>query len=120
LCSSQQFSRHGTLYASIQSQHQRDSIRTPGKGPCIIGHDQQQLENLKRRLEEDFRLDLAAVDRLLQRFSVAPPSAAPAVDLPAYSGLAAKMPDSQYPRIEPIAPPDDLTHSIRAMFSHAG
>lgn len=34
--------------------------------------DREQLEALKRQIEEDYRLDIAAIERLLRRFMTSP------------------------------------------------
>lgn len=82
--------------------------------------DWDQLEALKRQLEEDYRLDLAAIERLQRRFRAAGTSAAT-------SNAPVFMPPANEPRRMPEpAPaveqrseqqPDELTGTLRAMFS---
>jgi hypothetical protein len=87
----------------------------------MTGFSREQLDALRRQIEEDYRLDMAALERLQRRFTNSA-SAAPA--FPA-SGLTstgstietlgnALPPKQELPR-EPQA--DELAGSLRAMFS---
>ncbi len=86
----------------------------------MAGFSREQLDALRRQIEEDYRLDMAALERLQRRFS----NSAPAPSYPS-SGLApagntietlgsALPPKQELPR-EPQA--DELAGSLRAMFS---
>jgi len=88
--------------------------------------DRDQLEALKRQIEEDYRLDLAAIDRLLRRFqtsngggrslSNAAVTAAPSYLSPAVEPRqeSASTPVIELPQ---QGKPDELTGTLRAMFS---
>jgi hypothetical protein len=98
-------------------------------GSCpFMNLDRDQLEALKRQIEEDYRLDLAAIDRLLRRVqtsgsggrslataavAVAPSYLAPAVE-PRQESAAASTPVIELPQDRK---PDELTGTLRAMFS---
>lgn len=85
----------------------------------MAGLERDQLESLKRQIEEEYRLDIAAIERLQRRFAgqngsrgvspLATPSA-----LSAAETLA-----NMAPALEPVpaAAQDDLTSSLRTMFS---
>ena len=85
-----------------------------------MSFEPEQLEILKRRAEEDFRRDLADIERLQRRLfalSVAaaspissPMRSEPAPDpgVPAAGGFEAMLAPSQ---------PEELGNSLRAMFS---
>jgi hypothetical protein len=76
--------------------------------------DREQLEALKRQIEEDYRLDMAAIDRLQRRFVSSGSSTSSGKDpLPAERNLAV-LPTLESPS-EP--PPDELTNTLRGMFS---
>lgn len=87
-----------------------------------MGLDRDQLEALKRQVEEDFRLDMSAIERLQRRFMVSTPtntySSAPA---PAYPSPAPAEPQApaSYPEYEQRAEPqqDELTGTLRSIFS---
>ena len=87
------------------------------------GFSKEQLDALRRQIEEDYRLDVAAIERLQRRFSLSAPSVpAPA---PAYQSLSqanstietlgTALPPRPEPQREPQA--DELAGSLRAMFS---
>ncbi len=79
----------------------------------------EQLETLRRQVEEDYKLDMAAIDRLQRRFNDA---------MAGGSRILAPMVEKQ-PVVQPasVAPvptvdaraqqPDELTESLRTMFS---
>jgi len=103
--------------------------------------DREQLDALRRQVEEDYKLDIAAIERLQRRFqgvSSSFPSAVPSASVPVNSVPANSVPVSAYSspnewsnfesRIEPSnpAPPpaaaadrrsDALEGSLRTMFS---
>ncbi|MFZ0395020.1 MAG: hypothetical protein WCF17_08440 [Terracidiphilus sp.] len=84
------------------------------------GFSREQLDALRRQIEDDYRLDMAALERLQRRFS----NSAPA---PTYQGqglssagstietLGNALPPKQELPHEPQA--DELAGSLRAMFS---
>jgi len=90
--------------------------------------DRDQLEALKRQIEEEYHLDLAAIDRLLRRFqtgsaggrslataavNMAPSNLSPTVE-PRQESAAASTPVIELPQDRK---PDELTGTLRAMFS---
>jgi hypothetical protein len=91
--------------------------------------DREQLEALKRQIEDEYKLDMAAIERLQRRF-ISPSSnsngrslpTAPVSSLPStVSSLPSYMPPAVEP--EPVVElpqerqPDELTGTLRAMFS---
>jgi hypothetical protein len=82
--------------------------------------DREQLEALRRQVEEDYKLDVAAIERFQRRFtggntnSPAVPSSPPTTTatVSEIRGLVVPIP-------EPTgqAEPDELTGSLRSMFS---
>ncbi len=76
--------------------------------------DREQLEVLKRQIEDDYRLDMAAIERLQRRF-VGASAAVSAVR----ESVAPDRSLSVVPTLEPQAEaqPDDLTNTLRGMFS---
>jgi len=88
--------------------------------------DRDQLEALKRQIEEDYHLDLAAIDRLLRRFQTGSGggrSLAAAVVNTAPSYLSPAVEPRQESASTPVIElpqdrkPDELTGTLRAMFS---
>lgn len=82
--------------------------------------DWEQLESLKRQLEEDFRMDMAAIERLQRRFRAASEKApAPAPVAPAKVSVIDTL-GSPAPKAEaPPAPEsDELDNTLRTMFSN--
>ena len=79
------------------------------------GLNREQLEALRRQVEEDYKLDLAAIERLQRRFipQGAPPSHLNTGTVNETHGPVLAMPESQ-----PEPQPDELTGSLRAMFSN--
>lgn len=84
------------------------------------GFSREQLDALRRQIEEDYRLDLAAIERLQRRFSTAAPANnyAPSNLSPANSTietLGTPLP----PKVDVNrdVQNDELTGSLRAMFS---
>jgi hypothetical protein len=78
----------------------------------------EQLEALRRQVEEDFKLDMAAIDRIQRRFrdvnaNGSKVALAP-VDKQSLEANGTVLP----PGLEARAPqPDELTESLRTMFS---
>ncbi len=82
-----------------------------------LGLNRDQLDALRRQIEEDYRLDMAAIERLQRRF-VAPSSNAAPVSFAPVNGTM----DSLGSTLDKVDSPrdqqsDELTGSIRAMFS---
>jgi hypothetical protein len=76
--------------------------------------DREQLEALRRQVEEDYKLDVAAIERFQRRFAggnANPPSATTAT--------VSEIRGAVVPIPEPAAQaePDELTGSLRSMFS---
>jgi hypothetical protein len=93
--------------------------------------DRDQLEALRKQVEEDYRLDMAAIERLQRRFlgSVSSvPSSVPANTAPAPSNMSswnqAPISDTRgdgLPKYDSAPNPqgDEVTSSLRAMFSNS-
>ncbi|HUY93924.1 MAG TPA: hypothetical protein VMU71_01455 [Terracidiphilus sp.] len=87
------------------------------------GFSKDQLDALRRQIEDDYRLDVAAIERLQRRFSNAPSApSAPAYTpsgLPPASSTIETMGTALPPRPEQSREPqaDELAGSLRAMFS---
>jgi len=94
--------------------------------------DREQLETWKRQIEDDYRLDMAAIERLIRRCvpsntGIAAVKEAPAADrAPALERAPERAPErgpdrnvTVLPTLEPQAEaqPDDLTNTLRGMFS---
>lgn len=93
--------------------------------------DREELNELRRRVEEDYKLDIAAIERLQRRYAdVLPPmsSNTPSSSVPLRANLSAKEWsdfESGIERPGSALPPsasserktDDLDGSIRTMFS---
>ena len=85
----------------------------------MAGLDREQLDALRQQVEEDFRLDMAAIERLQRRFG------AGSFSTPATSVSSANNGSAVEPRATVLAPvpglpepqSDELTGSIRAMFN---
>ncbi len=78
----------------------------------------EQLETLRRQVEEDYRLDIAAIERIQRRFRdtnpTVPKVALAPVDKQPIEANGAVLP----PGLEARTPqPDELTESLRTMFS---
>jgi hypothetical protein len=90
--------------------------------------DREQLDALKRQIEEEYKLDMAAIERLQRRFMTASgassgrslSTAAAVAASPAY---LAPVPEASAPAPAPVVElpqdrqPDELTGTLRAMFS---
>ncbi len=77
-----------------------------------------QLEALKRQIEEDYRLDMAAIERLQRRFI--PGASRPLGNVVTNietRGAAVPKVTAQSAPDEPQPQADELTGSLRAMFS---
>jgi hypothetical protein len=98
-------------------------------GSCpFMNLDRDQLEALKRQIEEEYRLDLSAIDRLLRRFQTSSPgsrslSTAAATVAPSHPSPAAEPRQESATASTPVIElpqerkPDELTGTLRAMFS---
>ena len=94
----------------------------------MAGMDREQLDALRRQVEEDYRLDLAAIERFQRRFTggnTNSPSATNAT-ISEIRGAVMPIPEPQtqargavVPIPEPVgqAEPDELTGTLRSMFS---
>jgi hypothetical protein len=88
--------------------------------------DREQLEALKRQIEEEYKLDMAAIERLQRRFGLgnAPANGRSLASAPAVPAVPAYL--APVPEAVAAAPvvelpqerqPDELTGTLRAMFS---
>ncbi|HWE83874.1 MAG TPA: hypothetical protein VG267_02950 [Terracidiphilus sp.] len=78
------------------------------------------MDGLRRQIEEDYRLDIAAIERLQRRFvNSAPTSSFPPANLSPVNGNLESLGSSLTSKMDqPRDPhPDELTGSLRAMFS---
>jgi hypothetical protein len=84
--------------------------------------DKAQIDAMRRQVEDDFKLDMAAIDRLERRFMGAAASApaAPSAPAPASSAklIETLAPSGPAPESRGQEAPDELTGSLRAMFSN--
>jgi hypothetical protein len=80
----------------------------------MAGLDREQLDALRRQVEEDYRLDLAAIERFQRRFT-----SGNTISPPATSATISEIRGAVVPIPEPQgqAEPDELTGSLRSMFS---
>jgi hypothetical protein len=92
--------------------------------------DREQLDALKRQIEEEYRLDMAAIERLQRRFMhsgtsssssssngrslASAATASPSYLVPGPDSQAAASPVLELPQERQ---PDELTGTLRAMFS---
>ena len=76
--------------------------------------DRDQLETLKRQIEEDYRLDMAAIERLQRRLGFPATNLSPVKNVSVTETRGAVLP-MEAPLPEPHS--DELTGSLRAMFS---
>jgi hypothetical protein len=84
------------------------------------GLEKDQLELLKRQIEEEYRLDMAAIERLQRRFAGHGASGNLSSHLAAAPApLMIETPAAPMPTLESLAPSqqDDITSSLRTMFS---
>jgi hypothetical protein len=88
--------------------------------------DREQLEALKRQIEDEYKLDMAAIERLQRRFGLgsAPANGRSLSPAPAVSAAPAYLaPVPEAPTAAPVVElpqerqPDELTGTLRAMFS---
>ena len=86
----------------------------------------EKLNELRRQIEEDYRVDMAALDRLSRHFISAPASISAPGNMPVSNGAHA---NSSMAKSAPPAPPtrtsdaperqpDELDGSLRSMFSN--
>ena len=80
-----------------------------------MGFDREQLEALKRQIEEDYRLDMSAIERLQKRFVSASKVVSAVRESPAPERNLTVIPTVEAPS-EPQ--PDELTNTLRGMFSN--
>jgi len=90
--------------------------------------DREQLDSLKKQIEEEYRLDMAAIERLQRRFmtsggnNAGGRSLSTAGAVNAAPSYLAPVPEAQ-PAASPVVElpqerqPDELTGTLRAMFS---
>ena len=76
--------------------------------------DREQLDVLRRQIEDDYRLDMAAVERLQKRFIASGGSVSPVSNVASIEKSSPVL-SSLEPSGEPQ--PDDLTNTLRGMFS---
>ena len=76
--------------------------------------DREQLETLKRQIDEDYRLDMAAVERLQRRFLGA---GAGHSNLNNGTPLDRRVTVLPTLDAQPEPEPDELTNTLRGMFS---
>jgi hypothetical protein len=76
--------------------------------------DREQLEALKRQIEEDYRLDMAAIERLQRRFLTSSQGIAAVKESPAPERNVTVLPTLES-QGEPQ--PDELTNTLRGMFT---
>jgi hypothetical protein len=116
LCQFQETSGHVTLtFWEFQTMN-------IGEGNIMTGLNREQLEAFRRQVEEDYRLDMAAIERLQRRFS-GQDTNIPSTPTSSFSlgnnGPVIATHVSALPAIEALAPsqPDELTGTLRTMFS---
>jgi hypothetical protein len=100
----------------------RPRLQEGKKMPGILW---EQLDELRRQIEEDYRMDMAAIERLSRYFSGAPATASAPSYMPVSNG--AQLGPSRVKSAPPApltltsdAPerrPDELGDSLRAMFA---
>ena len=89
--------------------------------------DRDQLDALRRQVEEDYRLDIAAIERFQRRFAGANTNSPPATSTSSSTNTStgttgatvSEIRGASMPIPEPIgqAEPDELTGTLRTMFS---
>jgi hypothetical protein len=89
----------------------------------MAGLDREQLDALRRQVEEDYRLDIAAIERFQRRFAGANTNSPAATSTNTSTGTTgatvSEIRGASMPIPEPIgqAEPDELTGTLRTMFS---
>jgi len=80
--------------------------------------DREQLEALKRQIEDDFRLDMAAIERLQRKVMPSGMGISAVKEAPAPE-RAVERNVTVLPTVESPSEgqPDDLTNTLRGMFS---
>ena len=78
--------------------------------------DREQLETLKRQIEDDYRLDISAIERLMRRFV---PQSSTSTGTKEALPVDRERSITVLPTLESQgeAQPDDLTNTLRGMFS---
>ena len=90
----------------------------------MAGIDRDQLDALKRQLEEEFRLDMAAIERIQSRVKITA-EPAPAKEQPPVSSAVSDAPFTETRPVAPTTrfepppqrPPEELEGTLRSMFS---
>lgn len=80
----------------------------------MAGLDREQLDALRRQVEEDYKLDVSAIERMQRRF-VGPNTNPPAVTNATISEIRGAVVPIPEPTAQPE--PDELTGTLRSMFS---
>jgi hypothetical protein len=85
----------------------------------MVGLDKDQLEALRRQIDEDYKLDLAAIERLQRRFlpGTSRPSGSVVTNIANIETRVGAAVPKMTAQEEPQPQPDELTGSLRAMFS---
>ncbi len=86
----------------------------------IAGLDKEQIEALKRQVEEDYKLDIAAIERFQRRFTNGNTSSPASTNPPpATTATVSEIRQAVVPIPEPAgqSESDELTGSLRSMFS---
>ena len=85
----------------------------------------EKLNELRRQIEEDYRVDMAALDRLSRHFSSAPATISAPGNMPVSNGAHPSpsiVNSAPAPRTRtsdaPERQPDELDGSLRSMFSN--
>jgi hypothetical protein len=90
-------------------------------GMMMAGLDRDQLDALRRQVEEDYRLDIAAIERFQRRFAGANTNSPPATSTATAptGATVSEIRGASMPIPEPVgqAEPDELTGTLRTMFS---
>ena len=76
--------------------------------------DREQLDALKRQIEEDYRLDMAAIERLQRRVMPSGSGVPTIKDAPNPERNITVLPTLES---QGESQPDDLTNTLRGMFS---
>jgi hypothetical protein len=76
--------------------------------------DREQLEALKRQIEDDYRLDMAAIERLQRRFISSNGGLSQVSNTATVEKRVTVLPTLE---AQGEAQPDELTNTLRGMFS---
>ena len=80
----------------------------------MAAFDREQLEALKRQIEEDYRLDMAAIERLQRRFISSGGGLSQVSNTATVEKRVTVLPTLE---AQGEAQPDELTNTLRGMFS---